>query len=189
MMRVSVVAQGLPQRVTEGNVRKDVARNIVLEHPVAFALLTGVVVVATSVGAGLLLIQAHGGGWPWWFHGITYSVCNSWLRDRNRAKNQEQIIAEVNHHINNALTVIRGRKLLPETESDRIIEAEIKRISWAIKEILPNVREGTVQYISDFPKYLKSSSRIPAKISTMFCWRRLQTDPVRCRWKSSRRRR
>jgi hypothetical protein len=176
MIRVSVVAQGLPQRVTEGNVRKDVARNIVLEHPVAFALLTGVVVVATSVGAGLLLIQAHGGGWPWWFHGIviasitgfmaaliTYSVCNSWLRDRNRAKNQEQIIAEVNHHINNALTVIRGRKLLPETESDRIIEAEIKRISWAIKEILPNVREGTVQYISDFPKYLKSSSRIPAK--------------------------
>ena len=150
--------------------RKDVARNIVLEHPVAFALLTGVVVVATSVGAGLLLIQAHGNGWPWWFHGIviasitgfmaaliTYFVCNSWLRDRNRAKNQERIIAEVNHHINNALTIIRGRKLLAETERDRLIEAEIERIVWAMKEILPRVREGVGQDMSEFPKYRKSS--------------------------------
>jgi signal transduction histidine kinase len=162
--------------MTEGNVRKDVARNIGLQHPVTVAVLTGVVVVATSLGAGLLLIRAHGSGWPWWFHGIaiasitgfmaaliTYFVCISWLRDRNRAKNQEQIIAEVNHHINNALTVIRGRKLLPETESDRIIETEIERISWAIKEILPNVREGTVQDISEFSKYLNPSSRTPSK--------------------------
>ncbi len=150
--------------------RKDVARDFVLQHPVAFAVFTGVVVVATSLGAGLLLIQAHGNSWPWWFHGIviasitgfmaaliTYSVCKSWLRDRNRAKNQERIIAEVNHHINNALTIIRGHKLLAETERDRLIEAEIERIVWAMKEILPRVREGKVQDMSDFPKYRKSS--------------------------------
>jgi signal transduction histidine kinase len=88
---------------------------------------------------------------------ITYSVCNSWLRDRNRAKNQERIIAEVNHHINNALTIIRGRKLLAETECDRLIEAEIERIVWAMKEILPRVREGVGQDMSEFPKYRKSS--------------------------------
>ena len=155
--------------------RTDVAGNFVLQRPVAFAVLTGVVVVVTSFGAGLLLIRAHGGGWPWWFHGIViasitgfmaaliaYSVCNSWLRDRNRAKNQERIIAEVNHHINNALTIIRGRKLLAETERDRLVEAEIERISWTIREILPMVREGKVQDISDFPKHLKSSSQTPA---------------------------
>jgi hypothetical protein len=89
---------------------------------------------------------------------ITYSLCNSWLRERNRAKNQERIIAELNHHVNNALTVIRGRKLLPETEIDRIVEAEIKRISWALAEILPRVREGRVQDISDFPAQPEPSS-------------------------------
>ena len=149
---------------------KDVARNFVLQHPVAFAVFTGVVVEVTSLGAGLLLMRAHGNGWPWWFHGIviasitgfmaaliTYFVCNSWLRDRNRAKNQERIIAEVNHHINNALTIIRGRKLLAETERDRLIEAEIERIVWAMKEILPRVREGVGQDMSEFPKYRKSS--------------------------------
>jgi hypothetical protein len=89
---------------------------------------------------------------------ITYSLCNSWLRDRNRAKNQEQIIAELNHHVNNALTVIRGRKLLPEKEIDRIVETEIKRISWALAEILPMVREGRVQDISEFPERPESAS-------------------------------
>jgi hypothetical protein len=93
---------------------------------------------------------------------ITYSICNSWLRDRNRAKNQDRIIGEVNHHINNALTIIRGRKLLAETERDFLVEAEIERIIWAMKEILPRVREGKVQDISDFPKHLKSSSLTPA---------------------------
>ena len=70
--------------------RKDVAQKFFLQHPVPFAVLMGVVVVATSLGAGLLLIRAHGGIWPWWFHGIviasitalmaaliTYFVCNS----------------------------------------------------------------------------------------------------------------
>ena len=122
------------------------------------------------LGVGLLLIQAHGNGWPWWFHGIviasitglmaaliTYSVCNSWLRDRNRAKNHERIIAELNHHINNALLIIRGRKLLTETERDRLVEAEIERIIWAMKEILPRVTEKAGQDMSDFPKYRESS--------------------------------
>ena len=160
----------VPEGVKEGNVRKDVARNFVLQHPVAFAVFTGVVVEITSFGVGLLLIQAHGNGWPWWFHGvviasitgfmaalITYFVCNSWIRDRDRAKNQERIIAEINHHVNNALTIIRGRKVFAETERDRLVEAEIERIIWAMTEILPRVREGTGQDNSEFPKYRKSS--------------------------------
>lgn len=155
--------------------RKDAAKNFCLRHPAAFAMFTGGAVAFTTLGVGLLLIRAHGNGWPWWFHGaiiglltglmaalITYSFCNSWLRDINRAKNQERIIAELNHHVNNALTIIRGRKLLPEAEIDLIIEAEIKRISWALAEILPRVREGRVQNISDFPEHPKSSSAAQA---------------------------
>lgn len=171
------MARGVPEHLTgEGDsVRKDAAKNLCLRHPAAFAMFTGGAVAVTTLGVGLLLIQAHGSGWPWWFHGavialitglmaalITYSLCNSWLRERNRAKNQERIIAELNHHVNNALTVIRGRKLLPETEIDRIVETEIKRISWALTEILPRVREGRVQDISDFPEPPKSSSAIRA---------------------------
>lgn len=154
--------------------RKDVARNFVLQHPVVFTMFTGVVVLATSFGVGLLLIRAHGGGWPWWFHGIiissitgllaaliTRSVCHSWSKDRGRAENQERIIAEVNHHINNALTIIRGRKLLAETERDRLVEAEIERIIWAMQEILPRVRQGAEQDMSEFPTYRKSSPAEP----------------------------
>jgi DNA-binding response OmpR family regulator len=161
---------GLDARSRSGRTQQPLGEARVLKHPVAFAVFTGVVVEVTSLGAGLLLIRAHGNGWPWWFHGIviasitgfmaaliTYSVCNSWLRDRNRAKNQERIIGEVNHHINNALTIIRGRKLLAEAERDRLVEAEIERISWTIREILPRVREGVRQDMSEFPKYRKSS--------------------------------
>jgi hypothetical protein len=160
-----------PGWVKEGNVRKDAARSFCLRHTVVFAMFTGGAVAFTTLGSGLLLIQAHGNGWPWWFHGsviasltgfmaalITYFLCNSWLRDIERARNQERIIAELNHHVNNALTIIRARKSLPDMESDRIVETEIKRISWAIKEILPMVREGKVQDISDFPKHHDLSS-------------------------------
>ena len=155
--------------------RKDAARSFCLRHTVVFAVSTGGVVALTTLGSGLLLIRAHGNGWPWWFHGsviaaltgfmaalITYSLCNSWSRDRERAKNQERIIAELNHHVNNALTIIGARKSLPDIERERIVETEIKRISWAIKEILPMVREGRVQDISDFPKHQDSSSSTSA---------------------------
>lgn len=156
--------------------RKNAAMNFVLQHPVVFAALTGVAVATTSLGAGLLLIRAHGGSWPWWFHGtvitsitgfmaaaITYSVCSSWSRERNRAKNQERIIGEVNHHINNALTIIRGRKLLAETERDRLVEVEIERIIWAMKEILPRVREKAGKEMPDFPKYRRSRGESASK--------------------------
>ena len=146
----------------------------VLQHPGAFALSAGVVVVATSFGVGLSLIRAHGSGWPWWFHGvivasitgfmaalITYSVCNSWLKERERAENQERIIADVNHHVNNALTIIRGRDLLAEAERDRVVEAEIERIIWAVREILPRVRERTGQDMSTLPKDRGSSLMKP----------------------------
>ena len=148
---------------------RDEVRTFVLQHPVVFAMLTGGAAAFTILGFGLLLIQAHGNRWPWWFHGavialitglmavlITYSLCNSWSKDINRARHQERIIAEVNHHINNALSIIRGRKLLAETERDSLIEAEIERIIWAMREILPRVRETAGQDMSDFPKYRKS---------------------------------
>jgi signal transduction histidine kinase len=51
----------------------------VLKHPVAFAVFTGVVVEVTSLGAGLLLMRAHGNGWPWWFHGIVIASITGFM--------------------------------------------------------------------------------------------------------------
>ena len=75
------------------------------------------------------------------FGWAAYHLCKSWSRDLVRAEKEERVIADINHHVNNALTVIRNRKSLPESQSDQVVEKEIERIVWALREILPTIRE------------------------------------------------
>ena len=70
-----------------------------------------------------------------------YHLSKSWSRDLARAEKEERVIGEINHHVNNALTVIRNRKSLPESQSDEAVEKEIERIVWALREVLPTIRE------------------------------------------------
>jgi hypothetical protein len=54
------------------------------------------------------------------------------------------MIAEMNHHVRNALQPIIYSPFLPEqTEQIRIIQEGTRRIEWALKEVLPRSEEDT----------------------------------------------
>jgi hypothetical protein len=49
-----------------------------------------------------------------------------------------RIIAEMNHHVRNALQTIVACKILPEQERQiKLIAESVTRIEWALREVLP----------------------------------------------------
>ena len=55
-----------------------------------------------------------------------------------------RMIAQMNHHVRNALQPIIYSPFLPEqTEQIRIIQEGTRRIEWALKEVLPRSAEDT----------------------------------------------
>jgi len=114
-------------------------KHLVVKHPIiiaaaAFVVSFGLIQIpppALHLAIPLSLLF----GWA------AYHLCKSWSRDLVRAEKEERVIADINHHVNNALTVIRNRKSLPEPQSDQAVEKEIERIVWALKEVLPTIRQ------------------------------------------------
>ena len=123
-----------------------VARNFFLQHPVAFAVFTGVVVEVTSLGVGLLLIQAHGSGWPWWFiASITGSMAAliTWLYAREMKRHEVQVRAgeRMSHEVCNALQILVQRTYLYPERRTQLEDEAIERIHKATREILPAMLE------------------------------------------------
>ncbi|MGA2989238.1 MAG: hypothetical protein ABSD88_02100 [Candidatus Korobacteraceae bacterium] len=51
-----------------------------------------------------------------------------------------KVIADMNHHIRNALRVIAYHSTIREDkESVAVIDDAVKRISWALREVLPQM--------------------------------------------------
>ncbi|HZQ90490.1 MAG TPA: hypothetical protein VFA60_01715 [Terriglobales bacterium] len=113
---------------------------------VAFATL----VFAVGLGLDLLLIEQHE---P---RSLTLEISDAFTgmvagalflrlliygqRRRRELERRLEMIAEMNHHIRNALQVIAfSRHLPPEKEPLAAIDASVKRIQWALKELLPKV--------------------------------------------------
>jgi hypothetical protein len=135
-------------------VGKDVARDFVLQHPVAFAVLTGGAVVATSLGAGLLLIRAHGNGWPWWFHGIVIASITgfmaaliTWLYACEMRRHEVQVRAgeRMSHEVCNALQILVQRTYLYPERRTQLEDEAIERIHKATREILPAMLEIPIE--------------------------------------------
>jgi hypothetical protein len=58
-------------------------------------------------------------------------------------------IAEVNHHIRNALQVIKGLSAFPPDPSHRdeqiqLVNESVERVEWALREVLPKYPKGPV---------------------------------------------
>jgi PAS domain S-box-containing protein len=47
-----------------------------LWRPTLIPIISGFSVAGTILALGLLLIKAHGPGWPWWFHGVSIAVAS-----------------------------------------------------------------------------------------------------------------
>ena len=68
------------------------------------------------------------------------------LRRHNAMLRQMRIIAEMNHHVRNALQPILYSPYLKEqAEQVRIVQEGIDRIQWALKEVLPGETNDTPQ--------------------------------------------
>jgi len=70
--------------------------------------------------------------------------------EKNKTETVQQsirTIAELNHHIRNALQVIRyagGSKSTSDATQLQLINEAAARIDWALREVLPRYRQGTV---------------------------------------------
>ncbi len=124
------------------------ARVFFLRYPLGFALFTGVVVELTSIGVGLLLIRAHGNGWPWWFHGIVISLITglmaatiTWLYAREMRLHDGQVrtAEQMSHEVCNALQILVQRMYLYPERRTQLEDEAIERIRKATREVLPDL--------------------------------------------------
>jgi hypothetical protein len=61
-------------------------------------------------------------------------------RRRREVEQRLEMIAEMNHHIRNALQVIAfSRHLPPDKEPLAAIDESVRRIQWALRELLPKI--------------------------------------------------
>ena len=130
------------------------ARVFFLRHPLGFALFTGVVVELTSIGVGLLLIRAHGNGWPWWFHGVVISLITglmaatiTWLyaREMRLHDGQVQAAEQMSHEVCNALQILVQRRYMYPERRTQLEDEAIERIRKATREVLPDLFQIPVE--------------------------------------------
>lgn len=69
---------------------------------------------------------------------LFYSLTNVDRTRRNALRERLRTIAEMNHHIRNALQVITyATATQKNTESMELIRSSVERIEWALREVLP----------------------------------------------------
>ncbi len=59
--------------------------------------------------------------------------------------NKIRVIAEMNHHVRNALQAITYAPYAEQAKQIPLIEASVQRIQWALREILPGEMEESQQ--------------------------------------------
>jgi hypothetical protein len=115
---------------------------------ILFFLLIVLVVGAIGVGFDQLLVRegvhrldiiALSNGLTGIVAGLLYFQITRIERER-RARTQERLrtIADMNHHIRNALQIIAYANLTSDKEkSVELIRSSVERIEWALREVLP----------------------------------------------------
>jgi len=53
-----------------------------------------------------------------------------------------QVIADMNHHVRNALQAITLSRYAENTQQIQVIDESAKRIQWALRELLPQTHDG-----------------------------------------------
>ena len=73
---------------------------------------------------------------------VFYKFAKTEERRRIFAENRLKAIGEMNHHIRNALQVISCHQFLPTPQNQiAIMNQAVKRIEWALQEVLPKFPE------------------------------------------------
>ena len=112
------------------------------------SLAIGAVVALTVLGAGLGLIEFHGGRWPWWFHGfavalitglVTALLTQLHVRELSRREARRLAGERMSHEVCNALQILVQRTYLQPDQRMQLEDEAIERIRAAAREILPNI--------------------------------------------------
>ena len=96
----------------------------------------------------------------WFFHSLATHEKNR----RELVRERMQTIAELNHHIRNALQVIKywgGAQSNLNSLQLQLINSSVDRIEWALREVLPRypdvpAKAGGVRQPEPYPSYLSS---------------------------------
>ena len=116
--------------------------------PILVSLAIGAVVALTVLGAGLGLIEFHGGRWPWWFHGVSVALATglivtllTYLHVRELSRREARRLAgeRMSHEVCNALQILVQRTYLQPDQRMQLEDEAIERIRSAAREILPNI--------------------------------------------------
>jgi len=82
--------------------------------------------------------------------GLLYQVAKHAKREREVMRSRMATIAEMNHHIRNALQVIKILVAYPpdaarSTGQVKLINESVERVEWALREVLPKYPTGIPQ--------------------------------------------
>jgi len=122
--------------------------NYLGRRPTLVTIFTGAAVALAVLGMGLVLVKAHGNGWPWWFHGVITSLVagllaafltNMQVREMKRYKARLLAMDQVSDEVCNALQLLAYRMYLHPEMRARLEDAALERIRNIIRETLPNI--------------------------------------------------
>ena len=88
---------------------------------------------------------------------LSYEFARNEKSKREIMRERMRTIADLNHHIRNALQVIRyagGSKTTQDATQLQLINEAVARIEWALREVLPKYPQGsTTEQAPEAPKF------------------------------------
>jgi uncharacterized membrane protein YbhN (UPF0104 family) len=70
---------------------------------------------------------------------LSYRVVRLHQQRRDRLRQRLQLIADMNHHVRNALQVISLTAIGKDKEEISAVRESVNRIQWALREVLPKI--------------------------------------------------
>lgn len=70
---------------------------------------------------------------------LSYKLIRSYQDRRDRVRQRVEVIADMNHHVRNALQVISLTSHGKDKEEITAIRESVNRIQWALRELLPKI--------------------------------------------------
>lgn len=105
--------------------------------------------------------------------GLFYQLARHAKAQREAMRARMATIAEMNHHIRNALQVIRGLSAFPpdpsyQDEQIQMINESVERVEWALREVLPKYPAGEIappptSSVKHFAAVIRSAAKIGKK--------------------------
>lgn len=117
---------------------------------ILLAILSGLAIFAISVAADLLILHNHELTPRFTVEvsdaisatviaGLSYKIIRMQQQRRATLRNRIEVIADMNHHVRNALQVISLSTQGRSKEELSVIRESMNRIQWALRELLPKI--------------------------------------------------